>query len=139
MKTDELLDEEYMTVSPKELLVYTGPGSEYGRMLGERIRTDMGASFWTTDSTRELSEKLKEPKFGTLVALLVASSDRDLTALLELKELLEEARVVLVLPADSWGWIDQAHRLRPRFLSYTDDDQDLVIQVLNKMLSAEYP
>ena len=139
MKTDQIFYEGPGEATRKDLLVYVGSGSEYGRGLVNRVKTAVEPSAWITDDLTALAAKLRQPKFHTLVVVLVASSDQDLAALLALRDLLEEAKVVLVLPAESWGWIDQAHKLRPRFVGYTDEDQGPLIQVLDKILSAEYP
>ena len=125
--------------STKELLIYAGSGSEYGRSLSRGIRAALDSSAWVTEDLSALSEKIGKPKLKPRIVVLVASSDEDLTALLELKDWLEGTRVVLILPSESWGWINQAHRLRPRFLGFTDEDQSRVIQVLEKMTGADYP
>ena len=122
----------------KDLLIYAGRGGEYGRVLARRIKTTVCSSAYTTHDLADFTQKLSKPKTKPMIAVLVASSDEDLNDLLEIKDWLEGAKVILILPSDGWGWIDQAHRFRPRFLGFTDEDQGRVIQVLEKMLSAEY-
>ncbi len=139
METKVRIDSGSEAVTAKDLLIYSGPGSEYGRSLSRRIQTSIAPLAWMTDDLAALSDKLAKPKLKPLIAVLTAASDDDLSALLELKDWLEGIKVVLILPTESWGWIDQAHRLRPRFLGFTDEDQGRVTQVLEKMLSAEYP
>ncbi len=122
----------------KDLLIYTGPGSDYGLSLALRIKTTIRPSAFITEDLSVLTERVSKPKLKPLIVLLVASSDEDLNDLLKLKDWLEDAKVILILPSDGWGWIDQAHRLHPRYLGYTDEDQGWVTQVLEKILSAEY-
>jgi hypothetical protein len=139
METKAQLTDGSEAVVTKDLLIYAGRGSEYGQSLSRRIQTTVNPSAWITDDLSVLTKKLAKPKLRSLIAVLVASSDEDLSALLELKDWFEGIKVILILPTESWGWIDQAHWLRPRFLGFTDEDQGRITQVLEKMLSAEYP
>ena len=87
----------------KDLLIYTGPGSDYGLSLALRIKTTIRPSAFITEDLSVLTERVSKPKLKPLIVLLVASSDEDLNDLLKLKDWLEDAKVILILPSDGWG------------------------------------
>ena len=68
------------------------------------------------------------------MAVLLAASKGQLSELLSLRELLNDVRIILILPDRGRETISQGHLLRPRFLSYADGDLTDVIAVLSKML-----
>ena len=85
-------------------------------------------------SIKDLSERLNRfPREIDLAVLLAASKDQ-LSELLSLRELLNDVRIILILPDRGRETISQGHLLRPRFLSYADGDLTDVIAVLSKML-----
>lgn len=85
-------------------------------------------------SIKELSKRLNRfPREIDLAVLFAASKDQ-LSELLSLRELLNDVRIILILPDRGRETISKGHLLRPRFLSYADGDLTDVIAVLSKML-----
>jgi len=83
---------------------------------------------------KNLSKRLNRfPREIDLAVLFAASKDQ-LSELLSLRELLDDVRIILILPDRGRETISKGHLLRPRFLSYADGDLTDVIAVLNKML-----
>jgi len=81
----------------------------------------------------DFRERLRTPVEPDSVAVLSASSRRELQQMQLLNEQLPEIYVVLVIPDRKKSTIELAHHLLPRFLSQKDSDfADLRI-VLNKM------
>ena len=81
-----------------------------------------------------LAERLKAPHEGGVVAVLQANSREDLTALLSLHHRLQDIKTILLAPDRKEETIALAHQLRPRFLSYINNDFHHVASVLEKML-----
>lgn len=68
------------------------------------------------------------------VAILLAASREDLLGLHTIRHLLEDMRVLLVVPDGDPQTVRLAHDLAPRFLSYLDDDPSHLLAVLERML-----
>ena len=61
-------------------------------------------------------------------------SREDLVDLLSIRNLLDDLRVILLLPNREKETINKGHTLRPRFLTYADSNLLNVAAVLSKML-----
>jgi len=82
----------------------------------------------------DFRERLRTPIEPDSIALLSASSLKELRRLQVLRGLLTEVFVVLVIPDRKAGTIRLAHLLLPRFLSQKDDDFLDLSKVLDKMV-----
>jgi hypothetical protein len=90
-------------------------------------------------TVKDLSERLvPAPKSG-MILLLLLSSKEDLIDLLPIDSLLFEVRTILVLPDRTDETVALGHALRPRFLSYRDDNFIDVGAVLSKMVGNFVP
>ena len=83
----------------------------------------------------DLSYKLRQPQASddTIITVLVASNGEDLSDILSIRDLLDDVRVIMVLPDREEVTIAKGHILRPRFITYTDSDFTEVGEVLKKM------
>jgi hypothetical protein len=88
----------------------------------------------TCHSLDALTQKLLQTSFEPDVAVLLARNHRDFLDILALKDLLDNKRVILILPDRSEITISQGHKLHPRYLSYADSDFKDVAAVLKKMI-----
>lgn len=68
------------------------------------------------------------------VAILMAADREILLGLHAIRHLLEDMRVLLVVPDGDPETVRLAHDLAPRFLSYLDDDPSHLLAVLERML-----
>ena len=84
---------------------------------------------------QNLSDRLREPKHGEDIAILLAGNRDELEALLSVGDFLSDLRVILVLPDREGDTIAKGHTLGPRFLSYADSNFIDVAAVLSKMLA----
>ena len=66
---------------------------------------------------------------------IVANSKEDLLNLLFIRNLLQDIRIILILPDREKDTIEKGHRLYPRFMSYLDGDLEEVAAVLNNVLT----
>lgn len=82
----------------------------------------------------KLLERLKRFSHTIEVAILFAYSKDALSNILSVKELLEDVRIILILPDRLPETISKGHLLRPRFMTYADSDFEDVKAVLIKML-----
>ncbi len=81
----------------------------------------------------DLASRLKQPVLGLRVAILFAMSSGELDALIEIRDLLEGVKVVLILPDTEPDTVARAHRLHPRFISDRQSDFVDVAAVVNRI------
>ena len=86
------------------------------------------------DSIDQFSQRLRQPTGELTVAVIIANSKEDLLNLLFIRNLLQDIRIILVLPDREKDTIEQGHRLYPRFVSYLDSNLEEVAAVLNNVL-----
>ena len=92
----------------------------------------------TYRTKEELSTGLRGPRKDTTVAVLIAMNKKKFLEILSLRELLEDLRIILLLPDRKEDTIEKGHLLRPRFLGYADSDLMVLAPVLEKMLKNSY-
>ena len=83
-----------------------------------------------------LQKTLCRPRHGISIAILVAATLRELKELILIEDLLENIRVILVLPDRNPTTLYLGVGLKTSFLSYIDSDFNDVISVLNKILNS---
>jgi hypothetical protein len=84
-------------------------------------------------SVMELHEGFKRLRGRVDVAVLLADSQKQLLEILSLNDLLENVRIILVLPDHVRDTVSKGLQLRPRFVEYMDGNFDDIAAVLNKM------
>jgi len=83
-----------------------------------------------------LKHKLKEPAvYDREVYVLFAESNRRLQELCSLMDLLDDKRIVLILPDDAKATISMALQFYPRFFTYINTAYDDLCAVINKMMN----
>ncbi len=112
-----------------------GVGRPLWKLYQELAAEHQGEFYQTIDS---LSQKLRQPLDGFTIAIFMASSHDNLMDFLTIKDLLDDVRIILILPDRNEDTIKAGHTLRPRFLTYLDSNFSWVETVLKKMLSNHY-
>lgn len=82
---------------------------------------------------RELALGLLRPSYEILAVVIYPGSNSQLKKLEELKDHLSDVRVILVLPLSSREALEDAHRLKPRFVFSSTEQIPLISQVLERM------
>jgi hypothetical protein len=85
-------------------------------------------------SLKMLSERLRHPVRESTIIVLLAASRKEFMRILALREWLLEYRLILILPDDDPVTTSEAHKLRPRFLTYKSSDFSDVSMVLERMI-----
>lgn len=109
------------------------------RGAGKRLRDKMdevvaGEGNEIFQSIDDLSDKLREPRNHSTLAVLLALSQKELMKIISLRPLLSGVQVIMILPDRRKQTIARGHTLGPRFLSYVDSDFCDVGAVLKKMI-----
>jgi hypothetical protein len=107
---------------------------------GERLQKTLEAEISTEkieifQSIEELSKRLSKTKRGQGIAILIISAMTEFYELYSFKSLLNDIRIILILPERSSEIITAGYKLRPRFISYMDSDFKAVASVLKRMLA----
>jgi len=87
----------------------------------------------------DVAIRLRRPVYDIDVAILLAITREELRLMMPLRELLDDVRIILVLPDRGRDTIAKGHSLRPRFLTYADSDFVDVGAVLGRMLEKSKP
>ena len=82
-----------------------------------------------------LGQRLRQPSYNVAVAVLLIGGSEELWDVLSIRHLFDNIKIILILPDRKNETIVIGHKLRPRFLSYTDSDFKDVAAVLKKMLT----
>jgi hypothetical protein len=90
-------------------------------------------------SVEGLKRQLRSPTGQPDLAVLAVHRNRELAELLWMSQLLDPARIVLVLPTWDAATVALAHNLRPRFLAYADGDPAALMAVVMKMIEQSEP
>ena len=85
-------------------------------------------------SINDLSKRLRQPVFNPRIAIFLASSRKDIQDILSIRELLEDTKIILIVPDTNPDTVAQGHALRPRFLSDCNSDFVDVAAVLGQMI-----
>ncbi len=67
------------------------------------------------------------------VLILIPAQREQIDQLLNMKELLQDFRLILILPDSAEETVTRGHLLMPRFLTFTDNDMAEVLHVLGRM------
>ncbi len=106
------------------------------KYLKETIKkATQGCEVRRCHTTRDLSVKLKNIRERFDLAILVATNRQELEAYLSSKALLENIRIVLIIPDYEHETINMGHKLRPRFMTHIGSDPSMVEAVLKKMVA----
>ncbi|MCE5210840.1 MAG: hypothetical protein LLG40_04750 [Deltaproteobacteria bacterium] len=81
----------------------------------------------------ELSERLRQPMMNVSAAVLYAASRAELMEIIYLNDLLNDLKVVLVLPDSDPEVLEKAYILCPRFIAVAESDFKHLGSVLKKM------
>ena len=118
-----------------KVLLYSRETPESGNKLQRFLETHVPRSKLEVYRTIEgLGKRLKAPHEGEMLAVLQANSQDDLSAFLSIRHRLQDIKTILLAPDREEETIARAHQLRPRFLSYINNDLYGVAAVLEKML-----
>ncbi len=82
----------------------------------------------------DLTHNLRQPKHDLAFAVLFPGSKSELSNLLKMKDLLQDVRIVLILPDRDEVTTMMGHKLYPRFLTDIEDKSNTLELVINKML-----
>jgi hypothetical protein len=124
------------------LLYFAPPFNTAARTLYDQL----GALEGTHDnqyiaSINMLIDHLRTPMGLATICILWPATYEELQKLSEMRYLLRDLRVILILPDRQSRTLSDAHLLRPRFVSYADGELNEVTEVAKKIIDSQqhYP
>lgn len=81
-----------------------------------------------------LERRLRQPRHHIEIVLISVSDAIEMAKLTEIRQLLLDLRLLLVLPKRNEDTVAWAHKLGPRFIAYADNGVEQIGAVLGKML-----
>jgi hypothetical protein len=116
-----------------KILFYSSKKQYYD--IGERLKALVPAErVQVYRSIEELVHGLYRIYDHDTIVLIQARDREELLRIVSLRDLLQGLRVILLIPDRNGETISLAHRLRPRFLSNSENDFSDTFSVLQKML-----
>ena len=109
-----------------------GVGGQLQTMIEDVVPNEDTEIYGSVD---KLAQRLRRPSYYIGIAVLLISGREELWDVLSVRHLLDNVKVILILPDRKNETIELGHKLRPRFLSYADSDLKDVAAVLKKMLT----
>ena len=82
----------------------------------------------------ELIVKLRNPRIEPMLAVIQAADRNELKSLINIRDLIDDTRLFLILPDHEPETISKGHSLRPRYITYLDSDYSSCAAVLKNML-----
>jgi hypothetical protein len=118
-----------------ELLVYSIKQRGQAEQLMCAIETVIsGEVIRTYDSVQSLSLRLCQPGPPPEVTVLLASTRKDLSEILSIRDLLSDLRLILLLPDKREDTVSEGHSLYRRFHSYAAGNFGDAAAVLKRMI-----
>ena len=85
-------------------------------------------------SVKALSKLLRQSVSKPAIVVLLASSRQELQEFISIQDLLEDAKIILIVPDTNSDTVAKGHKLRPRFVSDSNSNFVDVAAVLGLMI-----
>lgn len=117
-----------------EIIFYRG--TNVAGNFEEAIRASF-PQITTYTSMTSFCTRLRHTPIQSAIVVLAAADEQDLTTLMSIRHLIEDAPMILVVPTRDAALLANAHKLHPRFISDLESGVNEVIAVIHKMLARE--
>ena len=117
------------------LLIFTSPFNATGRKLLTAMRSlDESLEVQHIADIETLSACLHQPMRTPTIGILAPSDPMELAAMIDLRHLLRDMRIVLILPDTGNPIVNGSHLLRPRYVGQAEGNLSDVAAVVNRMV-----
>ena len=121
-----------------KVLLYAAEKNKAGKRLEKKIKATInGIDLQIYRTIKTLVHKLNQfaaVGHGDIVVLLT-SSKKELQNLISFRHLINNMRVIIILPDMEKDTIAKGHLLRPRFLTFADKNFEMATAVLSNMIA----
>jgi hypothetical protein len=120
------------------LALYTSRWEEPAERLQRLVQSSLpGDGIEIYRTFHSFSHRLQNPPDLPFVIVLLACEGSELLDFQSIDHLSAGGRLILVLPDQAEETLRAAHRLRPRYLTYADDDFGDLVRVIQKMAETQ--
>ena len=95
------------------------------------------SQFMAYTSLTNFCTRLRHTPTQGAIIVLAAADQKDLSTLISIRHLFEDAPMILILPTKGAALLANAHKLHPRFIGDLESGAHEVIAVIHKMLARE--
>lgn len=117
-----------------KLILYENGTHNAGKKLWDIIRKQTQIKPHGCQAISKLSEHLKKPMHGISIAVLLATDHQELFEIVSMQDLLENIRVILILPDSDSSTLSLGLQLRTSFFSDVNGNFNDVAAVLNQIV-----
>jgi hypothetical protein len=127
-----------MMKNQTKVILYAQEGDQFTNIFKEMItKLVLEANMEIYGTISDFSSRLHAPHRKCDIAVLLAFDGEDLKKILSVQPLLDNARIILVLPDREPETVRMGHSLHPRYLGFKDNSFNDVKSVLARMLEVE--
>ena len=117
------------------VLIYATAVTAVEKRLVEALESSKNDLYQENFRTLEnLKKRLRLSIIDDSILILLPENSKELSGLIEIRDILRDTRIILVLPDDNEATLSKGHNLRPRFISYRDGNFTDVAAVMSKMI-----
>lgn len=117
------------------ILFYAANGHEMKKSIPHLlVENQFNHPVMPFDSLDALEMRLRRPHLDVEIILICVGDAIEMVKLTQMRGLLIDKRIVMVLPRREPDMVAWAHKLGPRFIAYADTGENQVADVLGKML-----
>jgi hypothetical protein len=117
------------------LIYYTNKNKHVGQRLQHVINIAIPKEpTQVTRSLQSLSRHLHIEAASLKAVVLLTASGKELFEILSIRDLLNDIKIILILPDSKRETVLEGHKLYPRFTTYLDSNFDDVAAVLTKLV-----
>lgn len=111
----------------------SGKGDHFKRVIEENFKKVEMELFQTLNAFKTRLKKIS--RYNEEIFILFADSENRLKELSELIELLEDKRIIFILPDDRKQTLSLSLKFFPRFITFSNNNYADLCDVLNKMMT----
>lgn len=116
------------------ILIHSDQDCRIGKLIRRKVSDEFPQiQVFQAQSIRLLLEKLSRPLHEVRAVVLVAKDRSDLIELQESKSILEDIKLLLVLPETGHDMMELGLKLHPSYICYSNSDFNDISSVIEKL------
>jgi hypothetical protein len=116
------------------VIYYNPASSDCAERLQKILIAETKGDLEIYGSIDRFLNRLLQPDFDSKIAVVVICTPSEIYRICSLKKIINDVRVILILPDRSSETLSAAYRLHPRFIAYADSDLQDVALILRRMI-----
>ena len=118
------------------ILLYAPGGKDFFGALKQRLNgNDPNRILERYTRLDDVFHRLRQPGINLQVGVFTITDPADLDRLIAVRELLTDLQLVIAVANDDPQTLSKAHALAPRFITFLDNGNELLLSVVERMLA----